>query len=436
LRSGGNAVEAIEMFEKAQRFDPTGVDRLFHIAEAQRLSGRSVDAMTTLRGYLAVRPDDINARSNLGAMLLQAGWVSESAETLRAVVDAAPDHLQAWINLATTMVKLDRLKEAEDAFQRALAIQPGNPLATLGLNNLYTMVVPRWHFVMMNDRRRNEAYDRAITRAIRQKTEATGRPPLVLEIGTGSGLLSMMAARAGAEHVVTCEVLKPVADAAVAIIEKNGLSGRITVHNKPSSELVSGFDLPRKADILVSEIFDAGLLGENVLPAVSQARQFLLADDAIVVPGRATVWMVPIQSNEIHELYRASNDNACGFDLDLFNRFAKEAYEQLPLRRYEFDALAAPTAVLEFDFAGDVPDRELIVPITPTRDGVLHAWAFWFVIDFDGETFFDTGPYSEATCWSQAVQVDSKPRQLKASVELKVSVTQTRQSIRFAFADA
>ena len=97
----------------------------------------------------------------------------------------------------------------------------------------------RWHYAMLNDVARNDAYDGAIRRAVgtlnekgaeKEEAEVAGagagaavgsvltHPPLVLDIGSGSGLLAMMAARAGAECVVSCEAGKPLAKAATEIV--------------------------------------------------------------------------------------------------------------------------------------------------------------------------------------------------------------------------
>ena len=59
---------------------------------------------------------------------------------------------------------------------------------------------------MLHDTSRNNKYEQAITAAVAAFVARSGRKPVVLDVGTGTGLLAMMAARAGAEHVYACEV--------------------------------------------------------------------------------------------------------------------------------------------------------------------------------------------------------------------------------------
>ena len=68
------------------------------------------------------------------------------------------------------------------------------------LENLAASLLPRWHFPMLNDVDRNRSYEAGIEAAIRE-----GGGKTVLDLGAGTGLLSLMAARAGAERVYACE---------------------------------------------------------------------------------------------------------------------------------------------------------------------------------------------------------------------------------------
>jgi tetratricopeptide (TPR) repeat protein len=467
--TGASPSLEFEQLQLAQQLDPGTSERLFHVADALRRAGALEQAITTLEGFLVRHPDNLNARTNLGALQFQSGLLAESIANLQKVIKAKPNHAEAltnlgnafsqqnrlelaveryrqavkfrpdfadaWFNLAGALQKLGRLDEALAGYRKAIELNPRFETATEGLNSLYVQVVPRWHFVMMNDRQRNEAYDQAICRQVKRR-KAGGAAPLVLDIGAGSGLLSMMAARAGAETVVACEMLKPVADKASEIISRNGHADRIKLHATKSNCLQIGKELPRGADMLVTEIFDVGLLGEFVLPALAHARRNLLADAATIVPARARVWMMPIESNEIHAMFHVDNRNSCGFDLEAFNEFAKRGYEQLALRRYAHTALADPVAVFDFDFAQDIPDRTVVLEVKPSRGGLVHAWVFWFTLYLDDQTQFDTGPFGQDTCWAQAVQVEARPVAIARNMPLLIKASQSQTNIRFAFADS
>jgi SAM-dependent methyltransferase len=144
---------------------------------------------------------------------------------------------------------------------------------------------------MLTDADRNAAYEKAITEAVHAFIALHGRAPLVLDIGCGTGLLSMMAIRAGAEHVHACEMFTAMADIAKAVTGLN-CPGKVTVHAIRSTELrcadayaeagltskepeskkslqsqadvlstQSGTGLmPRRADILVNEVCNVILM--------------------------------------------------------------------------------------------------------------------------------------------------------------------------------
>lgn len=91
---------------------------------------------------------------------------------------------------------------------------------------------------MLHDAERNELYGGAITDAVRRLTErAGGRPPRVLDIGTGTGLLAMMAVDAGATDVTAYEAFDPMADVAARVIEANDMTDRITLVRARSTDV-------------------------------------------------------------------------------------------------------------------------------------------------------------------------------------------------------
>src|SRR5262249_6318532 len=152
------------------------------------------------------------------------------------------------------------------------------------------------------------AYRRALERA------APGKR--VLDIGTGAGLLAMMAARAGAASVTTCEAVPQIAAQARAVIAHNGLAGGIAAHAMRSTELA----LPERAEVLVTETFASGVLSEHVLPTLEHARANLLTPDAVVIPRAASARGYLVGGAALEAQFFAFK--AAGFDLSPFNAMA------------------------------------------------------------------------------------------------------------------
>ncbi|EGD82498.1 hypothetical protein PTSG_03146 [Salpingoeca rosetta] len=141
---------------------------------------------------------------------------------------------------------------------------------------------------MLHDQERNAMYEAAITASVKAK----GQDAVVLDIGTGTGLLALMAARAGARHVFACEVFPAMCAVARECIAPNGMNDVITLIQKRSTDMTVGpeGDMPLRADIIVMEIFDSELIGEGVLGTMKHALEHLAKSDVTVIPSEATVY--------------------------------------------------------------------------------------------------------------------------------------------------
>uniref|UniRef100_A0AAQ5YSS3 Protein arginine N-methyltransferase n=1 Tax=Amphiprion ocellaris TaxID=80972 RepID=A0AAQ5YSS3_AMPOC len=150
---------------------------------------------------------------------------------------------------------------------------------------------------MLHDHDRNQKYYEGIRSAV-SRVKARGQKVVVLDIGTGTGLLSMMAATAGADVCYAVEVFRPMAEAAQSIVEKNGFSDRIKIINKHSTDVTVGpdGDMQEKANILITELFDTELIGEGALPSYEHAHQNLVQEGCEAVPHRASVFAQLVES--------------------------------------------------------------------------------------------------------------------------------------------
>lgn len=272
--------------------------------------------------------------------------------------------------------------------------------------------VPRWHFSMLNDLNRNNAFAVALERVV-------SRGAHVLDIGSGTGLLAMMAIRAGAGSVTTCEQNPILAEMASQIIEKHGLSDVITVVQKHSTDLVVGVDMPRRADLVVHEIVDCGLVGEGVLATVAHAREHLLAPGGTLLPDSARIFGTLVDSPVVDGLNRVRS--AGGFDVDLFNGLATRGHFPVRLNTWPRRLLSTPTELCSFDFVnGPVDDGFVEIDIDVNESGTAHGLAAWFEMSLGGGIVLQNFPENLSSHWMQAFVPFGEPVEIAAGERLRI----------------
>jgi type II protein arginine methyltransferase len=272
--------------------------------------------------------------------------------------------------------------------------------------------IPRWHFPMLNDHRRNEAFMKAIERQVVPGSH-------VLDIGSGAGLLAMIAARAGAGRVTTCEANPLLAEIARQVIAINNLSDVITVVPKSSTELRVGHDMPRRADLIVSEIVDCGLIGEGLLPTMRHGREHLLAPGGTLLPRSARLFGFLIESDVVSGQNRVTT--AAGFDLRLLNMVATKGHYPIRLGTWPHEVLSSTVELASFDLAVDRLDdgrRRVTLPVVSS--GIAHALAVWFELDIGTGVTLRTSPQAAESHWMQALVPLPIPRPIIAGDEIVI----------------
>ncbi|XVE54120.1 hypothetical protein DITRI_Ditri03aG0055900 [Diplodiscus trichospermus] len=153
------------------------------------------------------------------------------------------------------------------------------------------------HFVpvfqeMLKDVVRTKTYQNVI-----YKNKFLFQNKVVLDVGAGTGILSLFCAKAGAAHVYAVEC-SHMADMAKEIVETNGLSDVVTVLKGKIEEI----ELPvAKVDIIISEWMGYFLLFENMLNTVLYARDKWLVNDGVVLPDKASLYLTAIEDAEYKE---------------------------------------------------------------------------------------------------------------------------------------
>jgi type I protein arginine methyltransferase len=139
------------------------------------------------------------------------------------------------------------------------------------------------HIAMLNDRHRTKQYLEAIKTVVQPGD-------IVVEIGTGTGVLAMAAARAGASRVYAIEATSSMGQVARSNFEQNGLGDTITLIPGWSTQV----ELPERADLLISEIIGNDPFAEQVMSSTADALKRFLKPNPRLIPNQVQVWGVPV----------------------------------------------------------------------------------------------------------------------------------------------
>ena len=424
----GRGDEAVLLLQRAITVAPDYLEAHYNLANVFLFQDRLREAEAGFRRVLALNARHFDAQLNLSGTLSRMGRLAEASTACRAALDIDPRNALAYHNLGQLYREQGQHEAAVHALEQAVKADPGNAQYRVNLRDTYRRTIPGWHFAMLNDQARNDAFERAIAKA------APGRR-LVLDIGTGSGLLAMMAARAGAERVVACEANTPLAQVAARIIARNGYADRITVVAKRSTQLAVGQDLPQPADLLISEILDAGLLGEGVIRSFRHACAALITPTAAIIPAGATVYGVLIECPELRRVNPIKEIS--GFDLGEFDIFRNPvAHAQVSLAHEPHRVLSEVFEIARFDFRhlpNEAPARPLTIPAT--ADGTAQAVAFWFDLRLDDAITLSTAPGGDSKHWRQALTFFDRDRPVRQGETLPLTVGHTDSHFFFGWSD-
>ncbi len=227
-----------------------------------------------------------------------------------------------------------------------------------------------YHASLIADERRVQPFQSAI--------ESVVRPgDVVADVGCGTGILTLMACRAGARHVYAIDE-GPIIELAKLIIEKNGYADRVTFINHLSTRA----RLPEPVDVIVSETIGNYGAEELILPTLRDACRRWLKPGGKLIPQALELYSAPITWPENEPALSVWRKPVCGFDFSSALSFAVN--QQYPHHLSSQHVLAEGRCYCRVDLTPAALVGETLPKVAGTvsfrvaQPGVMHGIGGWF----------------------------------------------------------
>lgn len=276
------------------------------------------------------------------------------------------------------------------------------------------------HEEMLQDSVRTLSYRNAII-----QNKDLFKDKVVLDVGCGTGILSMFAAKHGAKHVIGVD-MSSIIEMARELVELNGFSDKITLLRGKLEDVVLPYD---KVDIIISEWMGYFLLYESMLDTVLYARDRYLVEDGLIFPDKCSIHIAGLEDSEFKQEKMNYWHDVYGFDYSPFiplimkepivDTVDNNLVNTTRCKLIEFDLNTVKLEDLSFkaDFKVEAKRQDWI-------NGVIC----WFDTVFPapkGKTpiTFSTGAHAPYTHWKQTVFYLADDLECEAGDILKGTVT-------------
>ena len=253
---------------------------------------------------------------------------------------------------------------------------------------------------MISDRVRLDAYSEALRRTIKPGSA-------VLDLGTGPGIMALLACRFGARKVYAIEA-DPVIDVAREIAVSNGFGGQIKFIEGLSTKV----NLPERVDVIVSDV--GGILPwfQQHLGTVEDARRRFLAPGGVMIPKKHVVWFGVVESEGAYFDHSHPWETGHGFEMGAARVMASNSRKKVHLQP---EALLSPPqcgVVLDYMTVKE-PDSRVEATFLVTRHGIAHGMLVWSDYVLTGDISFSNAPGRASNIYGQTFFPWTKPVSLK-----------------------
>lgn len=263
--------------------------------------------------------------------------------------------------------------------------------------------IPTWHFGMLNDQARNQAFHAAIRDVVDENTK-------MVDLGAGTGLLSILASQAGANAISAYEANPHMAHVAAEVIKRANASN-VTLHAMMSTEMTLG--PTERANCLVTETFDCAVIGEGIIPTLRHARANLLDADYKSIPQSITLRGRLLASSQIRSLNEVADAEAV--DVRPLNTLQTRGHFPVRLQTWQHEYMSNEVDILHLDLQQEPDvDAEINVEVIVRRTGVVHGLICWFNMQLTPRVTLSTEP-GVPSHWMQAFVPLPEPLRVQES---------------------
>lgn len=252
-----------------------------------------------------------------------------------------------------------------------------------------SMRMVEYHFSMLLDASRVTAFQQAV--------EAVVRPgDVVMDLGSGTGLLAFLALRAGAQRVYAVEEEVIVALAQEAA-RANGLADRIVWRHGKSTQIT----LPERVDVVVSETIGNFGLDEGIVEWMADAARRHLKPGGRIVPQALRLWVAPVEMPTAYAYLSAWDTPLAGLSFLPAKRLAANI---LYFAGFGPEALLGPGqpwAAVQLPEASPYAVTGSVTLVC-SRAGTLHGIGGWFDAELAPGVTVSNSPEATTTSWSRA----------------------------------
>ena len=267
--------------------------------------------------------------------------------------------------------------------------------------------------------------DRVRTDAFRGAIEALVRPgDIVLDVGAGTGILSVFAARAGASRVYAVEQTT-MAVLAQQLAIANGVDDIVEVIQGD----VLDIEPSEGADVVVSEWLGGFGIDEGMLVPVIAARDRWLKAGGVMIPQSVTAWAALVHDSHLAETVEFLKERPYGLLLDdLADKTVNEILYSGSDRHLTVADRRSASARLWTTDVGSIPIEEARAPheadvrLSVQEHGTANALALWFSAELGAGISLSVGPGDPPTHWGMTTAPLSAPVDLEPGMVVRARV--------------